>query len=148
MLVYNQDLLATQLREKRGQMNHQGGGSCPSSYSQKSQHVARLGGASHRPMALQTHERIVELVTIQRTLEILGEARTHGIQDEVGIRLGGERYQQDTFSQQLLQRHGSFHGQFPVAVGIDNAQATRSEEHTSELQSRQYLVCRLLLEKT
>src|SRR3712207_8908792 len=26
--------------------------------------------------------------------------------------------------------------------------ATRSEEHTSELQSRQYLVCRLLLEKT
>src|SRR3712207_8123539 len=30
----------------------------------------------------------------------------------------------------------------------DNASpATRSEEHTSELQSRQYLVCRLLLEK-
>src|SRR3712207_8690395 len=26
-------------------------------------------------------------------------------------------------------------------------QAKRSEEHTSELQSRQYLVCRLLLEK-
>src|SRR3712207_7270980 len=26
-------------------------------------------------------------------------------------------------------------------------QRTRSEEHTSELQSRQYLVCRLLLEK-
>src|SRR3712207_8540888 len=25
---------------------------------------------------------------------------------------------------------------------------TRSEEHTSELQSRQYFVCRLLLEKT
>src|SRR3712207_7167273 len=28
-----------------------------------------------------------------------------------------------------------------------DCQATRSEEHTSELQSRQYLVCRLLLEK-
>src|SRR3712207_8486131 len=27
------------------------------------------------------------------------------------------------------------------------AQCVRSEEHTSELQSRQYLVCRLLLEK-
>src|SRR3712207_8677058 len=27
------------------------------------------------------------------------------------------------------------------------AGGTRSEEHTSELQSRQYLVCRLLLEK-
>src|SRR3712207_8813010 len=35
-------------------------------------------------------------------------------------------------------------------VGNDAAAATveaRSEEHTSELQSRQYLVCRLLLEK-
>src|SRR3712207_7426024 len=28
------------------------------------------------------------------------------------------------------------------------AEEVRSEEHTSELQSRQYLVCRLLLEKT
>src|SRR3712207_7755717 len=28
-----------------------------------------------------------------------------------------------------------------------SALASRSEEHTSELQSRQYLVCRLLLEK-
>src|SRR3712207_6944768 len=28
-----------------------------------------------------------------------------------------------------------------------HAHHTRSEEHTSELQSRQYLVCRLLLEK-
>src|SRR3712207_7261256 len=28
------------------------------------------------------------------------------------------------------------------------APGLRSEEHTSELQSRQYLVCRLLLEKT
>src|SRR3712207_7958108 len=33
-------------------------------------------------------------------------------------------------------------------VGFDEgARAQRSEEHTSELQSRQYLVCRLLLEK-
>src|SRR3712207_8407642 len=29
----------------------------------------------------------------------------------------------------------------------DGLNAFRSEEHTSELQSRQYLVCRLLLEK-
>src|SRR5258707_2976862 len=29
----------------------------------------------------------------------------------------------------------------------DTHEVTRSEEHTSELQSRQYLVCRLLLEK-
>src|SRR3712207_8216238 len=30
----------------------------------------------------------------------------------------------------------------------DEGLEARSEEHTSELQSRQYLVCRLLLEKT
>src|SRR3712207_6963960 len=30
---------------------------------------------------------------------------------------------------------------------LDGLVAKRSEEHTSELQSRQYLVCRLLLEK-
>src|SRR3712207_7431391 len=41
----------------------------------------------------------------------------------------------------------------PVALGHhvvddgDEVSILRSEEHTSELQSRQYLVCRLLLEK-
>src|SRR5258707_2783094 len=34
-----------------------------------------------------------------------------------------------------------------VAEGVDGVESLRSEEHTSELQSRQYLVCRLLLEK-
>src|SRR3712207_7341212 len=34
-----------------------------------------------------------------------------------------------------------------TAAALPEAACTRSEEHTSELQSRQYLVCRLLLEK-
>src|SRR3712207_9048809 len=34
-----------------------------------------------------------------------------------------------------------------AAAAAAVAAAARSEEHTSELQSRQYLVCRLLLEK-
>src|SRR3712207_6861161 len=34
-----------------------------------------------------------------------------------------------------------------VPAGDVHSRAPRSEEHTSELQSRQYLVCRLLLEK-
>src|SRR3712207_7558392 len=33
-----------------------------------------------------------------------------------------------------------------VAYEVEAARVGRSEEHTSELQSRQYLVCRLLLE--
>src|SRR5207302_11408902 len=35
----------------------------------------------------------------------------------------------------------------PVPLERDRGQAARSEEHTSELQSRENLVCRLLLEK-
>src|SRR2546425_8462193 len=34
-----------------------------------------------------------------------------------------------------------------VSAGLAKAQRLRSEEHTSELQSLAYLVCRLLLEK-
>src|SRR3712207_9351307 len=47
----------------------------------------------------------------------------------------------------LLRREGGrrvfHHGGFGGAFAVE----ARSEEHTSELQSRQYLVCRLLLEK-
>src|SRR5438445_10009620 len=43
------------------------------------------------------------------------------------------------------------HGDAALVEALDAGRATehrhRSEEHTSELQSRQYLVCRLLLEK-
>src|SRR3712207_7276537 len=37
--------------------------------------------------------------------------------------------------------------QWPSFDRLSEVIAERSEEHTSELQSRQYLVCRLLLEK-
>src|SRR3712207_8218604 len=39
-------------------------------------------------------------------------------------------------------QHPSTHGVLRLVLELE-----RSEEHTSELQSRQYLVCRLLLEK-
>src|SRR3712207_8045018 len=38
-------------------------------------------------------------------------------------------------------------GSFIARLACVKHAASRSEEHTSELQSRQYLVCRLLLEK-
>src|SRR5438445_7146849 len=46
------------------------------------------------------------------------------------------------------RRHAD--GPQPHRAGLERrleGGASRSEEHTSELQSRQYLVCRLLLEK-
>src|SRR3712207_8555689 len=42
---------------------------------------------------------------------------------------------------------GLMPGAGAVADDVDAQLDVRSEEHTSELQSRQYLVCRLLLEK-
>src|SRR2546422_6015594 len=58
----------------------------------------------------------------------------------------------------MLQDHGGLgwhrHRHFPAAVGgrhtlrrEPRVEGDRSEEHTSELQSRLHLVCRLLLEK-
>src|SRR3712207_7680750 len=54
------------------------------------------------------------------------------------------------------REHGRRHGRRPARGALHDLLAgddgvrlgVRSEEHTSELQSRQYLVCRLLLEKT
>src|SRR5690349_23873878 len=43
--------------------------------------------------------------------------------------------------------HEAVDGKVLRADSFQRGQATRSEEHTSELQSRRDLVCRLLLEK-
>src|SRR3712207_9546882 len=53
-----------------------------------------------------------------------------------------ERCAHETTLGQSLQRPGRSR-----RAGRDNRRGGRSEEHTSELQSCQYLVCRLLLEK-
>src|SRR3712207_8983080 len=47
----------------------------------------------------------------------------------------------------LLMAHYDSVSTAPGAGDDGAGGATRSEEHTSELQSRQFLVCRLLLEK-
>src|SRR5438445_5589982 len=50
-----------------------------------------------------------------------------------------------TLFRSLLDREGRERG--PRRPQRRRQEHARSEEHTSELQSRQYLVCRLLLEK-
>src|SRR3712207_6858601 len=42
---------------------------------------------------------------------------------------------------------GALRPRLSEVVSTQDGKVDRSEEHTSELQSRQYLVCRLLLEK-
>src|SRR3712207_6894625 len=61
----------------------------------------------------------------------------HGGQRRTGTEQAHGEGEDRTGGQPLQQEPG----------GRDHGRHGRSEEHTSELQSRQYLVCRLLLEK-
>src|SRR2546422_11266258 len=53
----------------------------------------------------------------------------------------------DRFVQLLRERRGSVLVTASLGVLNRSVELARSEEHTSELQSRLHLVCRLLLEK-
>src|SRR3712207_9180159 len=70
-----------------------------------------------------------------RALAVALAARRPDLRERPGRRQGARPARRDT----------------PVLGPFDSGRAAgppkRSEEHTSELQSRQYLVCRLLLEK-
>src|SRR3712207_7780307 len=66
-----------------------------------------------------------------REVAVVGLGRQHAV-DHHGVREVAVEVEVGEGPHRLLHHH---------AVGV------RSEEHTSELQSRQYLVCRLLLEK-
>src|SRR5699024_12738305 len=59
--------------------------------------------------------------------------------------LGKNQYQMD--KNYNIQRHQYFPGDSESGTPGNDCQECRSEEHTSELQSRFDLVCRLLLEK-
>src|SRR3712207_8975357 len=72
---------------------------------------------------------------------------------EVPLAVVTPSFSADTFWRYALI--GFYVGVVPVSLGLLwypflrrlGTSGMRSEEHTSELQSRQYLVCRLLLEK-
>src|SRR3712207_7102945 len=63
-------------------------------------------------------------------------------------RAGSNRLLKNTPAMELSLSHQLLVAADEQAYGFLRVRGTqRSEEHTSELQSRQYLVCRLLLEK-
>src|SRR3712207_8901928 len=75
-------------------------------------------------------EQVADAQAGQRVL-LRERADAHDVRRQRGGFVSGELRQ----GEERLVEHDRHLGQ------------TRSEEHTSELQSRQYLVCRLLLEK-
>src|SRR3712207_7532876 len=107
----------------------------------------------------------VEIITFGIVVEIGKEAHEHGKtkhkhQMEVGITVLTpiqplqtahdiiEKWAVVLLSPRgVIDKFGQEHADsYLIHVGL-HRNVRRSEEHTSELQSRQYLVCRLLLEK-
>src|SRR3712207_7645373 len=77
-----------------------------------------------------------------RLLPALGPA---DLDDHVLVVVGILRQQEDL--ELLLELPDAALGEVGLLLHPELLGHLRSEEHTSELQSRQYLVCRLLLEK-
>src|SRR5690349_22035517 len=59
----------------------------------------------------------------------------------------GQQDDPDDEVEEWVQSIGILRSRFVVRLAVRARRARRSEEHTSELQSRRDLVCRLLLEK-
>src|SRR3712207_7310317 len=78
--------------------------------------------------------------TLFRSVRALADGRSEPVEERVADFEAVE----DALGAQVADRHDRLG---PGGLGDLPEAAGRSEEHTSELQSRQYLVCRLLLEK-
>src|SRR5690625_5704287 len=76
------------------------------------------------------------LLAIERVENLLGRYPLRGIKGPMGT------------SQDMLDLMGGDENKLAaLETAIKSSMSWRSEEHTSELQSRGHLVCRLLLEK-
>src|SRR3712207_7027731 len=89
---------------------------------------------------------------LSRYLQVLTQARKMGKETISSQELSDYTHVNSTQIRRDLSGFGKF-GKRGVGYNVDSLVSQirkilrRSEEHTSELQSRQYLVCRLLLEK-
>src|SRR3712207_7450551 len=73
------------------------------------------------------------------------EIYTLSLHDALPISEAVERFRQHVLTE--WDAAALYRGLADLSRGRRREVLSRSEEHTSELQSRQYLVCRLLLEK-
>src|SRR3712207_7180128 len=83
--------------------------------------------------------------TLFRSRQVLVRPVSPGVSHEILPRLSPASDRACSASNVSVQYFGS--PDHASATSLKAGARARSEEHTSELQSRQYLVCRLLLEK-
>src|SRR3712207_8999958 len=116
-------------------------------------------------VAEQLQNRVSFRRAMKRSLASAVRSGAQGVKVRCGGRLGGtEMSRSEQYSEGRVPLHTlradidygftearTTYGRIGVKVWINKGEIMpegyRSEEHTSELQSRQYLVCRLLLEK-
>src|SRR3712207_9255320 len=98
-------------------------------------------------IASALHARVVPHVATAGAIEVVlrkGDATQRVLQEAAsGFRISLVKETEQGEEILDLDRLATDSDMSPIIKLVD----TRSEEHTSELQSRQYLVCRLLLEK-
>src|SRR5690606_39294786 len=106
-------------------------------------HVARLEEEADR-LAEREVAANAALVAARDRLEA-ERALAEGVERRARLRAEQERL--DRAEDEVAQDRRRVDAAARAAVVAPAAQGLRSEEHTSELQSRENLVCRLLLEK-
>src|SRR3712207_4166689 len=120
----------------------------PIDYLRLPLHTLKVGSyGTHHTLGLAKKHRARFLIA--STSEVYGDPQVHpqpetywGHVNPIGPR--GVYDEAKRYAEALTM---AYHRQQGVDTSIIRIFNTRSEEHTSELQSRQYLVCRLLLEK-
>src|SRR5947209_7885366 len=119
-------------------------------------------GGDHAPAsevegaALAVREYGVEVILVGDDTLLKAELRRQGVGDLPGLTVhhASQRVEMHEQPSQVVRRKRDSSiwvgtelvkkGEAVAIISAGNTGATRSEEHTSELQSRQYLVCRLL----
>src|SRR5947209_11261905 len=124
--------------------------------------IRKKDGKQHRYLSVVENRRVGPRRTAQRTVLYLGEIndsqeeiwrKTLQVFDETQQRYTSlslfpeDREIPAAASDSIQVKLSQMELRRPRAFGNCWLGCERSEEHTSELQSRQYLVCRLLLEK-
>src|SRR3712207_7533473 len=85
--------------------------------------------------------------TLFRSNKVLYGSKGEVPEGDEGIPLGVADVKREGDDLSIVAISRMVHEALAAADALSKEGIERSEEHTSELQSRQYLVCRLLLEK-